>query len=184
MDTNLQSTSRNIISSEKVKKQYFLIIASLLFCLSIYLFYRTTETVVTSILVSLISFDTYESIRGVIVAFFPLNYFVIYSLPEGLWVFSLTLAAKGLYLSVKTRQIDLTYLPLIFSTGLEFLQLTPFNKGEFQLLDLLACALGWFVAKYVFKPTSETQSIIKPFNYRSTLFLFLFSIVYLAHVWG
>lgn len=167
-----------------MKKHYFLIIISLLFCLFIYLFYRTTATVVTSILVSLISFETYESIRGIVVSNLPLNYFIVYCLPEGLWVFSLTLAANGLYLPLKTRQLDLMIVPLVFSIGLEFLQLTQFNKGEFQFLDLLACFLGWVIGKYFFKPSIAKQSFAKPFSYRSAVFVFIFSIVYLAHVWS
>jgi hypothetical protein len=139
---------------------------------------------VTSILILLISFETYELIRGVIVVLLPLNYFVIYCVPEGLWVFSLTLAGKGLYFPLKNKRINLSVLPLVFAIGLEFLQLTPFNKGDFQFLDIVACCIGWIIPQYFFKQIGESEPIIKPFSYKGFLFTLIFSIVYLAHVWS
>lgn len=167
-----------------MKKIYFLIALSLLFCLFIYVFYRMRETVVTSILISFISFETYEEYRGSIVRMFPLNHFTIFSLPEGLWVFCWTLTAKRLFLPVRKANLDLTYIPLIFSVGLEFLQMTPLNKGQFQIWDLVASVVFWLIAKFLFTLEFENQHIFKPINQRSLAFIFLFSIVFLAHVWG
>jgi len=116
-----------------VKKNYVLIILLLLFSLFIYLFYRTEKTVINELFVSIISFDKYVELRNSIANTLPLNEHIIYSLPEGLWVFCITLTSKFLFLKIGHREIGCVFIPLIFSIALEFFQLLNLTNGRFDL---------------------------------------------------
>jgi len=115
-----------------VKKIYVLIILFLLFSLFIYLFYRTEKTVINELFVSIISFDKYVELRNSIANNLPLNEHIIYSLPEGLWVFCITLTSKFLFLKIRHREIGCVFIPLIFSIVLEFFQLLNLTNGRFD----------------------------------------------------
>jgi VanZ family protein len=105
-----------------MKKEYLLIGGSLFISLLIYLFYRTEKTVVNEIFNSVTSPGLYPEIKRQVSIRFPLNEHVIYSLPEGLWVFCITLTSKHLFIKAGRQQFDCVFIPLLFSIGLEFCQ--------------------------------------------------------------
>jgi len=166
-----------------VKKNYCLIVLSLLISLFIYLFYRTEKTVVNEIFISLISFDKFVELRKTITSILSLNEHIIYSLPEGLWVFCITLTSKDLFLKVGNCEINLLFLPLIFSIGLELFQLLHFTNGRFDIWDIAFSVLFWAIANYLIALKSTKQNILHPFTTKSFICLFSYLIVYLAHVW-
>jgi hypothetical protein len=166
-----------------VKKNYCFIILSLLFSLFIYLFYRTEKTVINEIFISIISFNKFIELRKSITNYFPLNEHIIYSLPEGLWVFCITLTSKFLFLKIGSREINLLYVPLIFSIGLELFQLLHLTNGRFDFWDIGFSILCWAAANYLIKHKSTRQNILSPFTIKSFICLFSYLIVYLAHVW-
>jgi hypothetical protein len=166
-----------------VKKNYFLIVLSLLISLFIYLFYRTEKTVVNEIFISLISFEKFLELRKTITNILSLNEHIIYSLPEGLWVFCITLTSKHLFLKVGNSEINLLFLPLIFSIGLELFQLLHLTNGQFDIWDIAFSVISWFIANYLITHKSTKQNILHPFSTRSFICLFSYLIVYLAHVW-
>jgi hypothetical protein len=166
-----------------VKKNYFLIVLFLLISLFIYLFYRTEKTVANQIFISLISFDKFVELRKAITNTLSLNERIIYSLPEGLWVFCITLTSKYLFLKVGNREINLLFLPLIFSIGLELFQLLHFTNGRFDFWDIAFSVLFWAIANFLIPLKNTKQNILHPFTTRSFIFLFSYLIVYLAHVW-
>src|SRR5690349_19985466 len=113
-----------------MKKHYSFITASLLLSLASNLIYRTDKTVVNAVAIRTISFDNYVSLRQAINRYFPLNNFVIYSLPEGLWAFSITLTSKPYFIQQKNRRIDCRFAPLVCCIGLEIAQLLHVTKGR------------------------------------------------------
>jgi len=166
-----------------VKKKYFLITLSLLISLFIYLFYRTEKTVITELFISIISFDTFIELQKSIINTLPLNERLIYSLPEGLWVFCITLTSKDLFLKVGIHEINLLFIPLIFSIGLELFQLLHLTNGRFDFWDIGFSVLFWAMALYLVRFKSARQNILNPFTSRSLICLLSYLIVFLAHVW-
>lgn len=166
-----------------MKKKYFLIIVSLAISLFIYLFYRTEKTLVTDFFISLISLDSYVGLKETIVNNLILNEHIINSLPEGLWVFCITLTSKNLFLKIGNREINLLFLPLIFSIGLEFFQLFNLTNGRFDFWDIGFSIAFWAIANYLMKQKNSKQNILRPFNTNSLICVLSYLIVYLAHVW-
>ncbi len=166
-----------------MKKNYVLIILFLLFSLFIYLFYRTEKTVINELFVSIISFDKYVELRNSIANTLPLNEHIIYSLPEGLWVFCITLTSKFLFLKIGHREIGCVFIPLIFSIVLEFFQLLNLTNGRFDFWDIGISISFWFLANYFILYKSVEQNILKPISIRSIVCFSSYAIVYLAHVW-
>lgn len=166
-----------------MKKNYFLIMVSLLCSLFIYLFYRTEKTVINQVFGSLVSFDTYIELRKVIACTLPLNNHIIYSLPEGLWVLCITLTSRSLYVKMGRREINLLFIPLIFSIGLELFQLLHLTNGRFDFWDIGVSILFWAVAHYLIKHKSAKQNLLHPLTGTGLICLLSYLIVYLAHVW-
>jgi hypothetical protein len=165
-----------------VRKSYYAIIAPLCLSLFIYLFYRTEKTVVNEIAIFLISFDNYAALKKAVTGFLPLNNIIIYSLPEGLWVFCITLTSKPYYIQVNDQRMNCVVIPLIFCVGLEILQLLHFTQGRFDITDILISVLFWVFGNYFFIETSNRQNILTSFNGRRMVCLATYGIVYLSHV--
>ena len=166
-----------------MKKNYYFIILSLLISLFIYLFYRTEKTVITEIFISVISIDNYVVLRKLMTGTIPLTDHVIYSLPEGLWVFCITLTSKNLFLRIANHEINCVFIPLIFSIGLELFQLLHLTNGRFDFWDINMSVFFWCVANYFISNTPEKQNLLQPINVKSSLCFMSYAIVYLAHVW-
>jgi|TARA_B110001452_G_C15218790_1_gene422518 hypothetical protein len=166
-----------------MRKNYFFILISLSLSLFIYLFYRTEKTVINEIFIYITSFDRFIELQKVITNLIPLNKHIIYSLPEGLWVFSITLTSKFLFLKIGNHKINLLFVPLIFSIGLELFQLLNLTNGRFDFWDIGVSILFWFVANYLIPYKTIHQNILNPFTTRSLICVFSYIIVYLAHVW-
>jgi hypothetical protein len=166
-----------------MRKNYFFILICLSLSLFIYLFYRTEKTVINEIFIYITSFDRFIELQKVITNLIPLNKHIIYSLPEGLWVFSITLTSKFLFLKIGNHKINLLFVPLIFSIGLELFQLLNLTNGRFDFWDIGVSILFWFVANYLIPYKTIHQNILNPFTTRSLICVFSYIIVYLAHVW-
>ncbi len=166
-----------------VKKKYYLIALSLLISLFIYLFYRTEKTVITELFISIISFDAFVELQKTIIKILPLNERIIYSLPEGLWVFCITLTSKNLFLKIGSREINLIFAPLVFSIGLELFQLLHLTNGRFDFWDIGFSVLFWAIGNYLVSFKSTQQNLLNPFTTRSFICILSYLIVYLAHVW-
>ena len=166
-----------------MRKNYFFILICLSLTLFIYLFYRTEKTVINEIFIYITSFDRFIELQKVITNLIPLNKHIIYSLPEGLWVFSITITSKFLFLKIGNHKINLLFVPLIFSIGLELFQLLNLTNGRFDFWDIGVSILFWFVANYLIPYKTIHQNILNPFTTRSLICVFSYIIVYLAHVW-
>ena len=166
-----------------MKKNYFLAATALVLSLFIYMFYRTEKTVVNEMAIALFSPETFSAWKSSIVSHLPLHEHIIYSLPEGLWVFSITLTSKPFFVPIAEHNIKLLYLPLIFSLGLELLQLLHISNGRFDGWDIGVSLLFWLIAAYGLPQKVATLHILRPFSIHSAACIVNYGLVWLAHVW-
>jgi hypothetical protein len=165
-----------------MKRNAILILISLLTSLFIYLFYRTDRTLVNQLAIHLFSFDAYTKLKASVAAALPLNDVIVYSLPEGLWVFCITLTSRHYYIRLFRRQMDCLYIPILFSVGLELFQLLHITNGRFDLMDISVSFIFWLSGAYLIGGRYQKQNILAQLNLRTTVCLASYCIVYLAHV--
>ena len=163
-----------------MNRNNIIVVLSLTASLFVYLFYRTKKTIVVSLVLHIISEEYFQELRHWIRSELPLNDFVIYSLPEGLWVMAATIMALPFIVEYKRYVFKFMYIPLLFSVGLEILQLLNITRGRFDTADIVIVILSWFMAIFIGKSPSHTA--IYPFTLRGVLCLLVFSLVYLSHV--
>jgi len=150
--------------------------------LFIYVFYRTDKTLINQIIIQFVSSENYEKLKTTIRLSLPLNKHVIYSLPEGLWVFSITLTSKEFYLTLLNRRIHCVYIPLVYAVGLEFSQLFQVTKGRFDFFDIGISFVCWLIAARKIHTNQIPQNIFTMPNYNGAVCMLSYCIVYLAHV--
>lgn len=165
-----------------MRKGYYFIIASLLVSLFIYVFYRTEKTVVNEIVIRMISLEGYATLKKAVNGWLPLHALVIYSLPEGLWVFCTTLTSKPYYLGHPCRRIDCLVIPLLCCVGLEILQLLHFTNGRFDPMDILVSVGCWLIAAFAFAGKPGRQNLLAPLNGSRMVCLASYGVVYFSHV--
>jgi hypothetical protein len=165
-----------------MKKEYLLIGLSLLISLFIYLFYRTERTLVNELVIRLMSLETYKNLKASIVHTIPLNDVADYSLPEGLWIFCITLTSKPFYIRLYRWRIDCVYIPLIFCLSLEMLQLLHVTNGRFDLMDIGIFVLFWLLGRCKLNEGIEKRHLWTQINGKTWVCLSSYGIVYLAHV--
>jgi hypothetical protein len=122
----------------------------------------------------------FQSIRAYISEAIPLHSVVIYNLPEGLWVFSITLLGANLFVRIKRRKIHLIYLPIVFVLILEVLQLLKITDGTFDLLDLGISIAFWLLAFVYCSTFGSSLKELKNTRARFILFIVVFSLAYLS----
>ncbi len=144
--------------------------------------------ILTSLVISLVIYITFRSdnivINQILFKITPINYnyssnipdFIIYNLPQGFWVFSVTLISKNLYF----KKINLAYLPLFFSFYIELIQYLNLTNGTFDYWDLIAATLGFFISNNFIECPYKKQNILSKFNLRTIVFFFSYIIVVLS----
>lgn len=104
----------------------------------IYLFYRSTETVIFKIINTVISSDALIRLRLFFQFNFSLTSVLIYSLPGGLWLYSFSNLVLIFFNKNEKTQYVLTLLILFFIVcTLELFQYLQITDGTFDLIDLL-----------------------------------------------
>jgi hypothetical protein len=154
----------------------------LLACFSIYSIYRSNNTVINELIMDIVSRSAYMSIKQKIASSMPLNNFIIYNLPEGLWVYCATLVSKDYYLKFRRLNIRLVFLPLLYAVMLEFLQLLHITNGQFDGVDISTSILFWILACKSFKSQYQEENIANNTSLTPILCLSIYCIVYLSHV--
>lgn len=165
-----------------MKKHYWYIFFSLIISLFIYVFYRTDKTLVNQIIIQLISFKTYQSLKQAVTANLPLNEYLIYSLPEGLWVFCITLTSKEFYFDLFKKRINCVFIPLLLVIALELFQLFHITNGHFDFFDIGISLFFWFIAAKIVDTQQRLKNLFHSLNYNSAFCLLSYCIIYLAHV--
>jgi len=158
------------------------IVAALLISLFIYVFYRSEKTVVNELIILIISFDTYTTIKSIITNTIPLNETIIFSLPGGLWIYCATALSHDFYLEIRKYRIQFIFVPISFAVGLEFCQLIHLTNGRFDVWDIACYSMSWLLAYYSYQFHRSQQNILAPFTISSFTWLICFLSVYLAHV--
>ncbi|BDD06573.1 hypothetical protein [Aureibacter tunicatorum] len=118
-----------------MKREYLLAALALVASLYIYTLYRSEATVVNHVF-SILGFD--EGKKFLMNFKMPLNDWLVYSLPGGLWVFAVTIISKGLFLNIMEIKLKVCYLPIVYAVILEFLQLSGITNGTFDYNDIVA----------------------------------------------
>lgn len=165
-----------------MNRRYVLTTIPLLISLFIYLFYRTEKTLINEIFIFIISHQRFNGLREAVSHSLPLNKYIVYSLPEGLWVFCITLTSKSFYIPSLNQKINCIFLPLIFCPVLELLQLLHFTNGRFDFSDIWISILFWTIGYYFFSTSTTSQNILRPIDTKRLVCFASYGIVYLAHV--
>lgn len=143
---------------------YFLPTILTIICLFVYVIYRPEEIILNQYIFA--KFPSLNDIKLNINSSFPLNNFIIYNLPAGLWVMALTFCSGDYKLPLFSRKIQLAYLPIIIGLIIEFAQLTKLTDGTFDPIDIVTM-LGFAFLTFRIKrlyyfntQTSNTQPLI------------------------
>ncbi len=152
--------------------KYILVVAALLLSLVIYRYYRVDDTLVNILWTQLIGDKQGLSLP-------TLPSFVVYNLPEFLWVFAATLLSCDLAWAHK-YSVFLYLLPLAVALGIELMQVLGISDGIFDPLDILA-ALGGYLLAYSISYQSPPSPLPQRLLY--ALVMSSYCILILADVW-
>jgi len=165
-----------------LKKYIPFLIISLFLCLFIYIFYRTEKTLVTRLFIALFSREEYSILKTRIKFFLPLQDCLIYSLPEGLWVFCITVTSSFFYLQMGKRKWELVFVPILVVLLMEIFQLLHFANGRFDLMDITVSTGFWLLALFCTRTNAEKEPLFQAVNTKTICCMLSYSIVFLAHV--
>ena len=154
----------------------------LFIALFIYLFYRTENTNINRLFLSLIDSKFYFVLKTNIKSNFALNDILIYSLPEGLWMFYITYLSLNYYLELCKVRIPLHCIPILYAVLLEIAQLFCLINGTFDWWDILSSGLFWFLAVKGKSQFCIKRNLLEAFDFSCGFCLFNYLIVYLSHV--
>lgn len=157
------------------------ILTPMFFSLFIYLIYRPSDTVVNQLFQSIFQSD-FEAFRLLIQHHIHFPSLFIYNIPEGLWVFSLTLAARDLKITLFNTKLQLIFFPLFFSVGLEILQALNITDGTFDFIDISTSVIFWTFAFLLGKFIKQDRFLEQSQNFRFSFFSFLFACICLSDV--
>ncbi len=130
----------------------------------------------------MISEDRYLCIRSEVTSLLPIGGCLVYSLPEGLWVFCITLTSSFFYLEVGNKRFSLLFAPILLALGMELFQLMNVTNGRFDWMDIAFAFGGWVLALLQTRTKPGVEPLFRSFNVNTAFFMASYSIVYLAHV--
>lgn len=157
--------------------KYLYATVCLVISLWIYVFYRTEQTVINHIIAWIISPAHFKELRNTITLSLP--EFVIYSLPEGLWIFATTIISKKLVLKTKKISISMIYMPLIVACLIELVQYAKLSRGVFDWFDVVVIIFSWVVACAF----NQTNQIKKQKEAKMVYVTFTYIIIVFSYVW-
>lgn len=162
-------------------KKIYSVAVALGVSLFVYAFYRSEKTLVNSLIIMILSVETYSGLKQAIVNSIPLSDLIIFSIPGGLWVFCATAVSEGFYITIRGRKFQVSLVAVLFAIGLELCQLIGLTNGRFDLLDIAAYLFFWSLAAFIFE-TNNTQKKLSPFTLPGFICVACLLSVYLAHV--
>lgn len=127
-------------------------ISPLFFSLLIYIFYRSELTLINQLFSLLIPQSELLQWQNSVQAVFPLPNWVIYSLPEGLWVLVVTLISKEFYFSRQAKNYSLVFFPLVLAIVIELFQFLQITDGVFDWFDLGFSFAFWAIGCFLLPP--------------------------------
>jgi hypothetical protein len=165
-----------------LKKYIPLLAGPLVLSLFIYVFYRTDKTLINQAIISFLSREQYVAAKTTVAATLQLSNFLVYSLPEGLWIFCITITSSFFYINFGTRKCSLVYVPLLLGLFMEILQLLHVTHGRFDVIDVLFVVGFWLLARIITRWDEEREALFDSFNAKTLFCMTTYCIVYLAHV--
>ena len=165
-----------------MKKYIPFLVVSLFLCLFIYVFYRTEKTLVSQIFIAVFSQDIYTFFKNCVTSLLPLQDCLIYSLPEGLWVFCITVTSSFFYLEVQKQKWSLIYVPILVVVIMEICQLLHFANGRFDLMDIIFSTGFWLLALFCTRTDARKEPLFQAINTNTICCMVSYAIVFLAHV--
>ncbi len=165
-----------------MKLKYFIITLALLLSLFVYLFYRTEQTVVNWMAIQIVGWEPFHQIRTWVNDRVILSGFQMYSLPEALWILSITLLSKRYVIRFNEKEVPLWFLPIMMAFGFEFFQWMQWSPGHADFNDLWGAMLFWALGMLVFPEKEPKISLFQSFNIHAILCTGTYAVVYLAHV--
>lgn len=134
------------------------------------------------IFIALFSLRTYSFLKAGITSSLPLQEYLIYNLPEGLWVFCITVTSSFFYLEYRNRKWGLVYVPILVAVIMEIFQLLHFANGRFDMMDIIFATGFWLLALFCTNDNAGKEPLFQPVNIRTLCCFASYFIVYLAHV--
>ena len=150
--------------------------------LFIYVFYRTDKTLINYIISTLFSYERYTGLKNSVVSTLPLNDYIIYCLPGGLWVFCITITSSFFYVEVQDRRWSLVFIPLLVALVMELCQLANLTNGRFDVMDIVFSVGLWLLAVLLTNANPVKEPLFQSFNAKTICCMASYSIVYLSHV--
>ena len=98
--------------------------------------------------------ENYINLRDII----PI--WIIYTLPDGLWIFSFT-SAMLLLVENKKQQVVFSIIPIAMAVFHELSQLMIHNYGTFDLLDLITYFVFYFFSIFSFYSPKNFITLLK-----------------------
>jgi hypothetical protein len=154
---NLRDSSQKNNYKSLINKNIILFTCAF-FSAFIYFFYRGNNIIFNQIL-STFQLDCFFC-KDFIAFEFPLQDWIVYSLPGGIWVFVLSIILQNNHIRIFNQRIPLEYLPIVYGIGLEILQFFHWTDGTFDWVDLLLIFTGFMFSKILNK-----ESISVPFSW-------------------
>lgn len=156
------------------------IVFPLLFCAFICVIYRDASNNANALFTYLFDKE-FIFIKNTIIDVLPLHDILVYNVPEGLWVFSISLLASNLFININKFRLPLIYLPLLFIPFAELLQWLNITDGTYDNLDMLIPSGFWLLA-YLFLYKNNTCVFLNASPIRLYLFFIIACSVYFADV--
>lgn len=154
----------------------------MLISLFIYAFYRTDKTLINQFLIGLFSRERYTLLKAMVVSSFPLHDYFVYCLPEGLWIFCITVTSSFFHVRVHGRKWSLILIPLLVAPLMELCQLLHLTNGRFDIMDILFSTGFWLLGLLVTNNNTDKEPLFQSLNVKTVCCVTSYLIVYLAHV--
>lgn len=163
-------------------KSLSLRISPLLISLLIYVFYRSELTLINQVIGLFLPIVELLKYQQEIQTALPLPNWVIYSLPEGLWVLFVTLISKEFYFTRQSKNYSLVFFPILLTICIEVFQYFHFTDGTFDWLDLGVALFFWGLACFLLPPRFNPLQLQKAYNFRGLILISSYMIVILSDV--
>lgn len=165
-----------------MKVKNFIIALALLLSLFVYLFFRTEQTLVNYIFIKVFGGEPFYQSRLWVTSHVMLSNFQMYSLPEALWILSITLLSKRYKVRFAAQEISLVYLPIILAFGFELFQWMHWSQGSADLNDIWGALVFWALGMAVFPEREPKVYLSESLNIHVVLCTACYAVVYLAHL--
>lgn len=131
---------------------------SMLLALFIYSFFRSENTIINQLWLSLFP-DNYLYLRGVF-GQYDVPDFVRFNLPGVLWMIGALLLCAKYTITIRKLRFKLMFLPLLVCVIIEVVQWVGITDGTFDMMDVVSYLLGFVVVYAMYTSRTEKKECI------------------------